>query len=60
MVEADFDNLTIFDSIEVLEAITIDDVKEQRKYFNLESVATFTIFPRKEKKFASLFADFLI
>lgn len=49
MVEADFDNLTIFDSIEVLEAITIDDVKEQRKYFNLESVATFTIFPRKEK-----------
>ena len=47
MIESDLDQLTIFDAIDILESIKCEDIKNQRKYFNINSVATFTIFPKK-------------
>ena len=49
MVEAIFDQLTLFDSLEVIDNLTLDDVTDARKYFLEERIATFTIFPKKQK-----------
>lgn len=42
------DNLTLFNGLEILEEITINDVNEVKKYFDINNLATFIIYPNNK------------
>lgn len=49
MVEFEQSNLTLFDLIDTTNRLTIDDVRQAKQYFDSENMASFIIYPKKQR-----------
>lgn len=49
MVEFEQSNLTLFDLIDTTNSLTIDDVRKAKQYFDSKYLASFIIYPKKQK-----------
>lgn len=47
MIEFEQNNLSLFDLIDVTNSLTIDDIRNVRKYYNNDATAVFVVYPKK-------------
>ena len=50
MIEFEQSNMNLFDLVEVTNQLTKEDVEAVRTYFDESAIASFTIYPKKEKE----------
>lgn len=48
MIEFEQNQLTLFDLIEITSNLTLDDIRNVRKYFDTDATAVFVVYPKKK------------